>query len=520
MAEAFRLRMELEDLAEGRRCREPPPANRDHPPWRGRGRPARRRGRRVRRAAPAGVQSGRHRRDTDPAAGRTGQASCPPRSLTWRRCEASSRVRHWLPWRATRTRPHHGCSSPATHSPRRTRRRPPARRPASALSVRAADQALDQTAQLLAAIRTVGTDLRAAKDAVAPLLAEVVSELDSARGAGEGTAGKTARPSDPAVSAQLAAAVSTGEQAVAAARAAIAASTMDPLAELRRLRDADTALDQATRGPSRRAGAGAPGRRDARPRRILAARAEISAATDFLNTRRGAVGGAGPHPARRGAAAPGPGRGAGRRRPGDRPRRGAASRPDRRAGQPGRSVRCGRLGRLQSAGRIRGWPVVWHGRSGRCDPRRHPHRWWPRRLGRRRLGAVGTEAAASEVDGAVVGAASPRRPRLQPARRAAVQAGSSRRGGGGRFYAEGGDAGPAEEGCVRRRCRRVRARPGRPCSPRGTRPSRRKQIRLRRRQVAVPGQSAVRLERVDLAEAGRRSPYHRDRDGPVERDHR
>ena len=55
------------------------------------------------------------------------------------------------------------------------------RRPAAALSVRAADQALDQTDELLAAIGTVGTDLRAAKQALAPLLAEVESGLATAR---------------------------------------------------------------------------------------------------------------------------------------------------------------------------------------------------------------------------------------------------------------------------------------------------------------------------------------------------
>ena len=79
------------------------------------------------------------------------------------------------------------------------------------------------------------------------------------------------------------------EQAAASTRAALAASTMDPLAELRRLRDADAALDQAL-GDS-----GTPAARAARAaamldQAILAARAEISAAGDFVNTRRGAVG--------------------------------------------------------------------------------------------------------------------------------------------------------------------------------------------------------------------------------------
>jgi uncharacterized membrane protein YgcG len=164
------------------------------------------------------------------------------------------------------------------------------RRPVAALSVRAADQALDQTEELLTAIRTVGTDLRAAKDAIAPLLAEVESGLEAARDTSQRRAPDTAaRPSDPSVSAQLAAAVSAGEQAVAAVRAATEASTMDPLAEQRRLRDADSALDQAL-GNLREAQERASRAAAMLSQAILAARAEISAATDFLNTRRGAVG--------------------------------------------------------------------------------------------------------------------------------------------------------------------------------------------------------------------------------------
>ena len=73
------------------------------------------------------------------------------------------------------------------------------------------------------------------------------------------------------------------------ARAATAASTMDPLAELRRLRDADAALDQAL-GSLRDAQERASRAAAMLDQAILAARAEISAATDFLNTRRGAVG--------------------------------------------------------------------------------------------------------------------------------------------------------------------------------------------------------------------------------------
>ncbi len=156
------------------------------------------------------------------------------------------------------------------------------RRPAAAVAVRAADQALDQTDELLAAIGKVGADLRAAKQALVPLLAEVESGVATARATSE-------RGTDPQVSAQLAAAVSAGEQAVAVAREATTASTLDPLAELRRLRDADAALDQAL-GSLREAQERASRAAAMLDQAILSARAEISAAADFLNTRRGAVG--------------------------------------------------------------------------------------------------------------------------------------------------------------------------------------------------------------------------------------
>ncbi len=164
------------------------------------------------------------------------------------------------------------------------------RRPAAALSVRAADQALDQTDELLAAIGTVGTDLRAAKEAIAPLLAEVESGLDAARTASDsGGRGAHTGPADPQASGRLTTAVTAAEQAVATTRAAMTESTMDPLAEQRRLRDADAALDQALghlRDAQERSSRAAAMLHQA----ILAARAEIAAAANFLNTRRGAVG--------------------------------------------------------------------------------------------------------------------------------------------------------------------------------------------------------------------------------------
>lgn len=147
----------------------------------------------------------------------------------------------------------------------------------AALAVRAAEEALGQVETLLHAIGQVGTDLQAARTAVDALLAEVESEI---------TAGKAATGGDGS----LAATVAAGEQAVAAARAGLAAPTTDPVATLRRLQQTDAALDRAL------ADSRAAAERVARARALLdhalaVARAEVAAAGDYVTTRRGAVGG-------------------------------------------------------------------------------------------------------------------------------------------------------------------------------------------------------------------------------------
>ena len=156
------------------------------------------------------------------------------------------------------------------------------RRPRAALAVRGAEQALDQAVTLLDGIERAGADLDAARDGLAGLVAEVETDLAAARGAHE----SAATPGE--VKAALAAAIGAAEQTLAAARAALAAATMDPLEIDRRLQEADAALDEAladVRDASERA-ARARARLD---QAIRAAQAEISAATDYIGTRRGAV---------------------------------------------------------------------------------------------------------------------------------------------------------------------------------------------------------------------------------------
>lgn len=156
-------------------------------------------------------------------------------------------------------------------------------RAAAAVAVRAAEQALGQATTLLDALEKASTDLDQARDGLPTLLAEVDSDLAAGRAALD--TGGTSQ----AERASLAAAVDRAEATVAAVRAELAEAGPDPLAALRRLREADDGVDRALAGV-RDAAERARRARAMLDHALLAARAEISAATDFIATRRGAVG--------------------------------------------------------------------------------------------------------------------------------------------------------------------------------------------------------------------------------------
>jgi hypothetical protein len=168
-------------------------------------------------------------------------------------------------------------STPATGAV--AERAPGGDRAEAALAVRAAEQAVDQAEQLLTAIHRAVTDLDAARKSADALVMEVEAEL---------AAGRATLAAGGSVPAGLAAAVSGAEQVLAQARAELASPKPDPIAITARLQAADATLDQAL------AEARDAAERAARARSLLAqalpvARAEVSAATDFITTRRGAV---------------------------------------------------------------------------------------------------------------------------------------------------------------------------------------------------------------------------------------
>jgi uncharacterized membrane protein YgcG len=154
-------------------------------------------------------------------------------------------------------------------------------RPEAALAARAAEEAADQAEQLLEAVARAAQDLDAARAGVDALLDEVEADLAAARAALEAAGGSAAA---------LAAAVGRAEQTLSSVRAELAQPKTDPPAAVHRLQEADAELDRAL------ADVRDAGERSERARALLAqalpvARAEVAAATDFIATRRGAVGG-------------------------------------------------------------------------------------------------------------------------------------------------------------------------------------------------------------------------------------
>lgn len=153
-------------------------------------------------------------------------------------------------------------------------------RAAAAVAVRGGEEAIEQAGSLLTAIDKAAGDLETARQAIDTTLAELAADLAAGKAAGEtGSASGTA----------LAAAAAKAEQVAASVREQVGAPDLDPLAALRRLQEARGELDHALSGV-RDAAARAERARASLDQAMLTARASISAAEDFITTRRGAVG--------------------------------------------------------------------------------------------------------------------------------------------------------------------------------------------------------------------------------------
>ena len=155
-------------------------------------------------------------------------------------------------------------------------------RSAAVVAGRAAEQAMTQAEALLDGIGRLGAELAAAGERISTARAETEQDIAEARAllaAGE----------SGGASGELSGLVARAESALASATAAQNATPPDPMAALRLIDEADTALDSGlvtardAQAASRRAAA-------ARDQALLTARPAVAAAEDFISSRRGAVG--------------------------------------------------------------------------------------------------------------------------------------------------------------------------------------------------------------------------------------
>ncbi len=147
---------------------------------------------------------------------------------------------------------------------------------AAAVTILAAEEAAAQAESMLDAVGRLGRDLSEARGRIEAAIAETRRDITEARGSRD--------------AARLTSLVATAEAAVtAASSAASPQGGEDPLASLRYLEEADTALEEALQdvreADARRVKAVA-----SLERSLVAARAEIATAEDYITTHRGAVG--------------------------------------------------------------------------------------------------------------------------------------------------------------------------------------------------------------------------------------
>ncbi|MFI1867678.1 TPM domain-containing protein [Streptomyces jumonjinensis] len=152
----------------------------------------------------------------------------------------------------------------------------------AAVGVRAAEGALDQAERLMAAVDRRARELTEAVDRLPGALTETDGDLAEAGGVLEGTAAGVP-------TAALQGRIARARAVAAEVRGEMAAGPYDPIDALRRVEEADAALDQALAG-ARESEQGARRARDLLDQATLGARSAIGAAADYITTHRGAVG--------------------------------------------------------------------------------------------------------------------------------------------------------------------------------------------------------------------------------------
>ncbi|WP_089117952.1 TPM domain-containing protein [Streptomyces sp. SS07] len=152
----------------------------------------------------------------------------------------------------------------------------------AAVYIRAAEGAVGQAGTLLDSVDRRAAELGEAARKLPVALTETDTDLADAGGLLEGTA-------EGASTADLRGRIARAETVLADVRGAMAAGPYDPIDALRRVEEADAALDEALAG-ARDQERGEAKARSLLDQAMLTARSAIGAAADFITTNRGAVG--------------------------------------------------------------------------------------------------------------------------------------------------------------------------------------------------------------------------------------
>jgi uncharacterized membrane protein YgcG len=166
---------------------------------------------------------------------------------------------------------------------------------AAAVGIRAAEESGDQAKLLLDAVDRLGTDLQKAAEEVTTAITDLETDLITARALPGGDPAGTTAPSEASsvassvASSDLPGVIATTSQIVDDAKSSLAAGKVNPLDLLKKLEAANTRMDSVLAGV-RDAQAQAQRTRAALSQTMLSAQSQVSAASDFITTRRGAVG--------------------------------------------------------------------------------------------------------------------------------------------------------------------------------------------------------------------------------------
>ncbi|GGY77194.1 TPM domain-containing protein [Streptomyces nitrosporeus] len=153
----------------------------------------------------------------------------------------------------------------------------------AAVHLRAAEGAISQVATLVEAVERRAAELAEAEERLPGALTETETDLADARGLLEGTPGDVP-------TADLRGRTGRAEAVVSTVREELRSGPLDPVDALRRVEEADAALDEGLAGAREREH-GDRRARDLLGQAMLTARSAIGAAAGYVTTHRGAVGG-------------------------------------------------------------------------------------------------------------------------------------------------------------------------------------------------------------------------------------